>query len=174
MSDALNFRTEGKTDAGQSVDQFAAPPIGDSDLADHTAKMVANALEATRLIEIVEIHARPGQVHLLGRVKKDDERPFMDKVVWPALEVMWDEDIDGHVGKQFFLRNNKAQRKYGWVFSIANKDIRKAAQAICQSFASATKRFEVTEAPLQGPGTPVGSVNLGRGSGRRGASKIGG
>lgn len=173
MSDSGFFQTDGVTEEGQHVGSFEAPNLDEEDYAEHTAKMTANALEATRLIEIMEVKAGPGQVHLLGRVKKNDERDFMEKVVWPSLEASWDNNVDTHIGKQFFLRNNKTQRRYGWVVSFAHTDLRAAANAICQSFAGAAVRFEVSEAPLQGSGTPEGVVEGGgKGAGRKGASAV--
>jgi len=173
MTDSDFFQANGTNDLGQAVGDFEAPALSDSDYAEHTAKMMANALEATRLIEIVEVMAGPGQVHLLGRVKKDNEREFMERVGWPALEVSWDNSIKTHVGTQYFLRKSKDKRRYGWVFSFAHTDLRGAANLICQSFAGVAPRFEVAEAPLRGPGTPQGMVTSGgKGAGKKGASAV--
>jgi len=169
MSD--DFDTDGMNESGQDVGAFDAPDLSTQDYADHTAKMTANALEATGLIEIVEVRAGPGQVHLLGRVKKDNERAYVEHVVDPSLEAMEDEEVDGHICKQFFRRNGR--KKYGWTFSFAAEDLRAAANTICNSFASQAPRFEVTESPLQGPGTPQGSVGAGgQGAGRKGAAAV--
>lgn len=166
MSDT--FETNGVNDLGQDVGTFEAPDLKDQDFADHTAKMTANALEATGLIEIVEVRAGVGQVHLLGRVKKNNERAYVERVVDPALEAMEKSKVDGHICKQFFRRNGK--KKYGWTFSFAAENLSEAAGVICNSFGMLAPKFEVTEAPLTGPGTPHGS--LPGGGGRKGASEV--
>src|SRR5512142_1929036 len=102
------FKRKGKTDEGQDVDEFGAPDLSPQDYAEHTAQGCARAFENTKLIEIVEVHAGPGQIHLLGRVKKDNERIFMERVVGPVLQSFEasEQAIDGFVGKQFFWKNN--------------------------------------------------------------------
>jgi len=164
------FQTTGRTDLGQRVEEFKAPELGDDDFADHTAKMTANAIEATKLIEIVEVKAGVGQVHLLGRVKTDNERVFMDKVVSPVLDAFFDCGADGFVGKQFFKRKKGQPTKYGWVVSFASNSIREAANTICQAVEDSVPRLEVMEAPLSGPSTPQSG---GQKSGRKGAAPIG-
>jgi len=169
MSDKA-FQTTGRTDLGQNVDEFKPPELGDDDFADHTAKMTANAIEATKLIEIVEVKAGVGQVHLLGRVKIDNERAFMEKVVSPVLDAFFDCGADGFVGKQYFKRKRGQLPRYGWVISFASNSIREAANTICTALEDAIPHLEVMEAPLSGPSTPQSG---GQRSGRKGAAPIG-
>ena len=164
------FLTSGLTDTGQRVEEFQAPQLGDDDYADHTAKMTANALDATGLIEIVEVQAGPGKVNLLGRVKQENERVYMDKVVDPILDAFFDCNADGFVGKQFFKRKKGGPKKYGWVISFGSESIRDAANMICQAIEESVPRLEVMEAPLVGPATPQSG---GQRTGRKGASTIG-
>ena len=162
--------TAGLTDTGQPVDAFKAPQLGDDDYADHTAKMMANALEVTRLIEVVEVQAGVGKVHLLGRVKMENERVFMDKVVDPILDAFFDCNADGFVGKQFFKKKKGGPKKYGWVISFGSENLRDVANTICMAVEESVPRLEVMEAPLVGPSTPQSG---GQRSGRKGASTIG-
>ena len=161
------FQTKGINDVGQDIDEFEAPDVSPQEQAEHTAQRTAAALEATKLIEIVEVKASPGQVHMLGRVRKDNERPFMDLVVWPILRAMEHSDADGFVGKQFFLKNDAG--KYGWVISFASNNLKNTAYEVAEALDPALPHVEVMEAPLQGPGTPQ---NGGQSSGRRGASPV--
>jgi hypothetical protein len=159
---------KGTTDTGQEVEAFGAPEITPEEFAEHTANMVANALSATKMFEVVEIKAGIGQVHIMGRVKREKERNFMDRVIVPILKVMdGSDDCNGFVGKQFLLKAGLA--KYAWVISFASNDLRHAASVVCSSFEGAAPRVEVVEAPLAGPGTPQSG---GRGTGRRGAAPV--
>lgn len=147
---------------------FEAPELTETDYAEHTANLTANAFQATKLFEIVEVRAGIGQVHLLGRVKQDDERAFLEKVITPALKAIESlPDCDGHICKQFVLKGGKT--KYGWAISIAAKDLRAAAHVICGAISSAIPKREVMESPLVGPATPVGG---GAGGGRKGAAPV--
>jgi hypothetical protein len=162
-----NFATRGVTDEGQRVDDFNAPDLSPQEYAEHTAQQTAGAFEATKLIEIVEVKAGIGAVHLLGRVKKDNEKPFMDMVVRPVLQAMSESEADGFVGKQFFLKNGSV--KYGWVISFSSNNLKHAAYTIAEALEPAIPRLEVMESPLVGPGAPQSG---GSGSGRRGASPL--
>jgi len=160
-------KARGINDVGQSVSEFDAPDISPQEYADHTAQQTAKAFEATKLIEIVEVKAGIGQVHLLGRVKKDNERAFMELIVGPVLRAMEHADADGFIGKQFFLKNGAV--KYGWVISFASNNLRQAAYEVGEALEPAIPRLEVMETPLSGPPAPQSG---GPGSGRRGASPL--
>jgi hypothetical protein len=149
-----------------TADPFAPPSLGEEDYADHTAKMVANAFEATELIEIVEVKAGIGEIHLMGRVKSKKEPMFLESVVKPILYAM-QGTCNGHVGKQFLLKRD--EMRYGWVISFASNDLKKAASAICESIAPLRPKVESDEAPLMGTGAPQSG---GRGTGRKGASPL--
>jgi hypothetical protein len=163
---------QGVTDAGQDVHQFDAPDISPEEYAEHTASRVASALEATKMFGVVEVKAGLGQVHIMGRVRREHERRWAENVIFPMLLTMEkSEDCNGFIGKQYILKEGKAldNLKYAWVISFASNDLRKSAADICTSFAAAIPRVEVTEAPLMGPSSPQSG---GARSGRKGASPV--
>jgi len=161
------FRTRGKTDAGQDVEEFKEPDLSPKDQAEHTAQRTAAAFEATKLIEIVEVKASPGQVHLLGRVRHDDEKEFLRSVVLPTLMAMSGDEADGHLCQQYFLKNGSL--RYGWVISFASNNLKATACKIAEALEPAIPRMEVLESPLQGPSTPQSG---GQTTGRRGAAPV--
>jgi len=171
MSDSLENefgRQKGRTDSSQDVDAFKPPDLTPEEYAEHTANLTANAFQATKLFEIVEVKAGVGQVHLLGRVKQEDERAFMEKVVTPVLKAIEaSRECEGHICKQFFLKNGKV--KYAWTVSFAANNLKAAAHAICEAISIAVPRLEVMESPLVGPSTPIGG---GAGGGRKGATPV--
>jgi hypothetical protein len=155
---------EGK-DSDAREGRYPAPELSDEDYTEHTAGQTANALQSTKLFEVVEVKTGIGQIHLLGRVKQDNERAFLDKVVVPILKVL--EKYDGHICKQFLLKNGDL--KYAWSVSFAAEDIRAVAHEVCNAIAAAVPKLQVMEAPLVGPSTPQGAGPRG---GRKGASPI--
>ena len=157
-----------ETDIGQDVDAFAAPEISPEEFAEHMANSVANAIVATKFFEVVEVQAGVGQIHILGRVKKEKEKTFMSQVVRPILGVINSDDCSGFVGKQFLLKDNEV--RYAWVVSFASNDLRHASSIVCRSFEQVVPVREVTEAPLLGRGAPQSG---GRGTGRKGAAPVG-
>jgi hypothetical protein len=166
------FAGSGRNALGQEVDGFAEPEMTAEEYANHTARMVAAALEATRMFGIVEIKSGVGQAHILGRVKREKERIFAEKVVYPVvLALKKDEDSTGFIGKQYLLKggDNFDDLKYAWVFSFASNNLREAAHKVCDAFRPAIPRREVTEGPLMGPGTPQSG---GQKSGRKGAAPV--
>lgn len=173
IEDEFVSRTHGLTDAGQDVESFAEPELTPEEYARHTAQMVAKALEATRMFGVIEVQAGVGQAHIMGRVKREKERAFAENVVYPVLVAMEkDHDCSGFVGKQYLLKDGGSSfddMKYAWVFSFASNDIREAAHKVCNSFADAIPRVEVTEGPLLGPATPQSG---GYKSGHRGAAPV--
>ena len=167
MSNSEFFsESEGVTELGQDVGAFEASEVGPEEYAEHKANVLANVLQSTQIFDVVEVQAGIGQINVMGRVRRDKERVFLDKVVTPVLTVMHKtDDIEGFVGKQFILRDEAV--KYAWVISYASDNLQKATQLICQSFEAIIPRTEVTESPLMGPSTPQsGGIK----SGRKGAS----
>jgi hypothetical protein len=163
-----DFLSEGVNEVGQDVTSFDAPDIGPEEYAEHMANVLANALQATKIFGVVEVQAGIGQVNVMGRVKRDSERVFLDKVVTPILVMMNKiDDVEGFIGKQFLLRDGGV--KYAWVISYASNDLKKATFAVCQAFEGAIPRLEVTESPLMGPPTPQSG---GTTTGRKGASPV--
>jgi len=161
-------RNKGRNEAEQDVDEFRAPELTPDEYAEHTANLTANAFQGTRLFEVVEVKAGVGQIHLLGRVKQDDERTFLDKVITPVLKAIdASHQCEGHICKQFILKNGKT--KYAWTISFAANDLKAAAHAICGAVSSAMPHLEVMESPLTGPATPAGG---GPGGGRKGATPV--
>lgn len=161
-------RKKGRTDSSQDVDEFRAPDLSPDEYAEHTANQTANAFQATKLFEVVEVKAGLGQVHLLGRVKQDDERAFLDRVITPVLKAIEaSRECEGHICKQFILKNGKT--RYAWTVSFAANNLKAAAHAICSAIQASVPKLEVMEAPLVGPATPSGG---GPGGGRKGASPV--
>ena len=161
------FQAQGMNEVGQDIAEFKEPDLSPQDQAEHTAQRTAAAYESTNLIEIVEVKAAPGQVHLLGRVQRANEKTFMEQVVLPTLKAMSGDEADGHLCKQFFLKNGSL--RYGWVISFASNNLKATAYKIAEAIEPAIPRLEVTEAPLRGPGTPQSG---GQTSGRRGAAPV--
>jgi len=157
------------TEAGDAISAFDAPEISPEEHAEHWAGIFANALTSTKLIGIVEVKSGVGQVHVMGRVRRDRERVFLEKVITPILR-LFDRLEDGHgfLGKQFLLKDGEV--KYAWVISFTSHALKDTVTQVCRCFESAIPRLEVTEAPLLGPSTPQSG---GRKSGRRGAALVG-
>lgn len=161
-------RRQGRNELDQDVQGFKAPNLSAEEYAEHTANLTANAFQATKLFEVVEVKAGVGQVHLLGRVKQEDERVFVDKVITPVLiAIEAEHECEGHVCKQFIRKNGKT--KYAWTISFAANNLREAAHAICNAVSDSIPRLEVMESPLVGPPTPVGS---GPGGKNKGATPV--
>jgi hypothetical protein len=157
---------KGYTDLGQDVTAFNAPDLSPKDIADHTAGIFARAWEGTGLVEVVEVQASAGQVHILGRVKRENERELVNnvvKAVYTACNHKKGQCV-ARVAKPFFLKDN-GQMAYAWEFTFISSDLKAAAQVVCDAIEMAIPRREVLEAPLMGPKCPQG----GPGS-RKGAS----
>jgi hypothetical protein len=152
-----------------AASSYDAPDLTSEDYAEHTANQTANALQATRMFEVVEVKAGIGQVHLLGRVKQENEKAFLNKVVTPVLRALEESNggCAGHICKQFIRKNGKT--KYAWTVSFASADLRSASHLICEALSGAVVGREVLEAPLVGPPTPLGGGPLG---GRKGATPV--
>lgn len=162
----------GRTDLDQDVGAFDAPELSEEDYADHTAQQVAGALSATKLFEIVELKASPGSIHFIGRVHRDNERTWVNNVIFPVLDIIEAmPDADAHLCKQFF-KNPAGVKKYAWSLSFASRDLRALAHKICDAIEPLIPRMEVHEVPLVGRGTPVGSSMGSGGAGTKGASTL--
>jgi hypothetical protein len=162
------LETTGKTDTGQRVEDFDAPDISTQEYAEHTANQMAAAFQATNLFQIIEVKAGVGQVYLLGRVKHEDEKRFVEDVVDAALGAMEEErGCEGHVCKQYMKHHGVT--KYAWNITFAARDVQSAARAISDAIDPFIPRKEVAKMPMQGPATPV---NSGAGSKGRGASLV--
>ena len=156
------------TEAGDAVSAFEAPEISPEEYAEHWAGALARALTLTKLIGIVEVRSGIGQAHVMGRVRRDQERLFLEKVVEPILRFFdRDDGCHGFMGKQYLLKDDAV--KYAWVISFASNDLKSTVGRVCLAFEGAVPRMEVTEAPLLGTGAPQSG---GRQSGRRGASPV--
>jgi len=160
------FRRTGRNESNQEIGEFDAPEISAQEFAEHTANQTAGAFAATKMFEVVEVKAGVGQIHLLGRVKKDYDKMFVEKVIDPVLRAIYKTDgCEGHLCKQFLLKDGVT--KFAWTISFAANDLRAAAHAICEAITPAIPRHEVMESPLRGPSTPVGSKG-----GRKGAAPV--
>lgn len=169
MSAEADFApTSGRNLCDQDISEFAAPEISAQEFAEHTANQTAQAFQATRLFEVVEVKAGVGQVHLLGRVKQDHDKVFVDSVITPVLQAIEETDgCEGHLCKQF-LRKNGAT-KFAWTISFASNDLRAAAHAVVNAITPIIPKYEVMESPLKGPGTPAGAQGK---AGRKGAAPV--
>ena len=160
--------TSGKNMCDQDVSEFAAPEISAQEFAEHTANQTATAFQSTRMFEVVEVKAGVGQVHLLGRVKQDHDKAFVDQVVTPVLQAIEETDgCEGHLCKQFLRKNGIT--KFAWTISFAANDLRAAAHAVVNAIAPVIPKYEVMESPLQGPSTPMGAQGK---AGRKGATPV--
>lgn len=163
------FQAKGKTDEGQDLSTFDPPELSKEQYTEHAAGVIANALEATKLVVVREVKANlVNQVHLLCRVKESDAREVANKLVCLLLKrCEGSEKIEAFMGKQFLLVNGKMA--YAWVFSFACEDLKYLMQVVCDTIEEALprKRVEVLESPLMGSGTPQSS-----GPGSRGASPL--
>lgn len=161
-------KKKARNEVDQDVDSFAAPDLSPEEYAEHTAQQVANAFQATKLFEVVEVRAGVAQVFLIGRVKQDNEKIFLEKVIAPVLAAIERaKEVEGHVCKQFLLKNGTV--RYGWTISFAANNLKAAAHAICEAISSAIPRVEVTESPLMGSGPSAGATGAG---GKKGARAV--
>jgi len=161
-----DFLGSDTNEAGQDISQFDAPELSELDYTEHLANMVANALQATNLFEIVELKAGVIQFHIMGRVRKDNEKNVILKIVKPILGAVSDS-VDIFMGKQYILKNGNVV--YAWVLSVSSQEIKKAAYTICEVLSDSIPKFEVMESPLLGAPTPQTN---GYQSGKRGAAPV--
>lgn len=150
------FESSGRTELGQSVDDFDAPDLTPEEVTEHYAGVVANILEGTNLIEVREIQANMvNQIHLLARVKEKDARTVAQLVVKSILFAVEASDVDAFIGKQYLIK--EGDLVYAWVFSFTHpSNIKKVADVVSAAIDKAipTKKVDVLEAPLLGSGPP--------------------
>lgn len=140
--------------------------------AEQLARILADALESTGLIEIIEPKAAVNTIHLMARVQRQHERDVIHTIARNMLQsVAAHEEI--YIGKSFFLRNGKM--RYAWVFSVASDNLEDLVDVLVASIEESyddheeeatLKKVDVMEAPLLGPRTPQSSSY----PGARGAS----
>lgn len=162
------FNSDGRTELGQSVDNFNAPDLTPEEMTEHYGNVIARALEGTGLIEVREVQANlVNQVHIMARVKEKNARVVAQKVISALLQRTEPTDIECFCGKQYLWVEGRLV--YAWVFGFGSPDIKRMAQIVCDTIEVAVppKRVEVLEAPLMGPGTPQSS-----GPGSRGAAPV--
>ena len=144
--------------------------------AEELASIMEKRLETTGLIQVVETQFHIKQVHLLCRVRQENER----LVVHGPIEAMTEcaDDFpelkpELFFGKSYFRKGGKL--RYGWVFSFGSDDLVKLIEEMCDSLvdvSSGKRRVEVMEAVLVGPPTPRGSVVGSSGGGTKGAAPL--
>lgn len=159
------------------MDGFRAPELSDEEMYEHYGNAIANGLEATKLVKVVEVKASSARKRFdfLCRVKGENEKDF---VHGPLRAILFHCDgiCDSFLGKELLLKVDEKTKKkkmvYGWVISLSGKDPEAIVRAVGEALESVAPRLEVTESPLMGPGTPQGSVMGSGQSGSKGASSV--
>lgn len=158
-----------------TFDEIRDSSLSPIEVAEELADIMSARLEGTGLVQIVEKQFHIKQVHLLGRVRQENER----LVVHGPIDIMAEcgEDFpelkpELFFGKTYFRKNGKL--RYGWVFSFGSDDITALIEAMCDSLTdiSGRGRIEVMEANLYGTPPPRGSVVGSSGGGTRGVSVV--
>jgi hypothetical protein len=151
---------------------YESSDLSSQDYAERAANIMAQAFQKTGLVEIAQVKAAVGQVHLLGRVK--DEKSFVDNAVFPVLEAVDDDECDSYFGIQYFLKKGAVsgtrRRRYGWVISFSSPDMDKTLREVCDVLDGLYQQNELMEVPLVGKAPPQSG---GATSGRKGASPVG-
>ena len=134
------------------------------------AHVLKQALERTKLVEIKEVQVMVNQVHLLGRVKTENE----PKLIRGPIKAMWlrsninkkKENLT--TSKSYFGVNDDL--KYGWTFSAGSDNLEDLVGRLCSALddSDIEAKVELEEAVLLGPATPAGSVT----GGKKGASLV--
>ena len=156
------------------VDMEDVPP---EKLTEHVAGQIANALEATNLLQIREIQANQvGQVHIILRVPTENEFEVAQKIVDSLLieiDDKQDPDIKVFLGKQYLRKFDekigKKRLAYAWVFSFSAQDLRRMSRVVCEVIEQSipVSKLDIMEAPLLGQGAPLST-----GPGVRGARPL--
>jgi len=168
VDEGIFSKPSGQTDVGDDVAAFEQGATRKEEV-DHYASMFARAIESTKLADVVELNtAEVGQIHILARVKRHNEKLWIDKIVDAILLVCEKDNIDQHICKQFFRRHGK--KKFGWMISYGATDIKTATISICSSIEELVPKHEVLEAPLIGRGTPQSGGQVGPKSAMRGGA----
>ena len=160
-------------DLDESQD-YESPDLSPQDYAERAADIMAMAFQKTGLVEVAQTRAALGQIHLLCRVKAENEKRFVDDAVFPILEAV-DDDCESYIGTQYFLKEGGVKgarsRRYGWTISFSSPDIDKTLREVCDVLDSLCQKNELMEAPLVGKPAPQSG---GTKSGRKGASPVAG
>jgi len=158
-----------------TFDEIRKASMGPMEVAEELTNIMAARLEATGMIQVVEKQFHIKQVHLLCRVRQENER----LVVHGPIDIMTEcaDDFpqfkaELFFGKTYFRKNGKL--RYGWVFSFGSDDIVGLIEEMCDSLTDVSKKRKVDlmEAPLFGSPPPRGSVMGSRGGGTRGVSVV--
>jgi hypothetical protein len=155
-----------RTESGQELSDFDAPDLSPQDHAEHIAGIVSRAIESTGLMQVKEVKATVGKIHLLGRVVDENKKDFVQKFgkgVWRRVNT-W---CDIFLGTQYFPYKGDVENiMYGWVFAFSTENLMEACKEICAVAEELTPRTDTMEVPLMGPSTPQG------GGGRKGAREV--
>lgn len=146
------------------------------EVSEELAKLMEQRLEATGLVQVVEKQVHIKQIHLLCRVRQENER----LVVHGPIDVMTEcaddfPDLKAELffGKSYFRKGGKL--RYGWVFSFGSDDIVRLIEEMCDSLHDVHSRIrgDVMEVALVGPPPPKGAVmGAGGAGGSKGAAPV--
>ena len=163
------FQTTGRNDLGQDVAVFDAPDLSPTQITEHCAGQIANAIESTGLVEVVETMANMvNQVHFQCRVKDSNAREVAHSMVHPLIRLGCEnEAYDFFLGKQFLEKKGKIV--FAWIFSFSASDIQGMTRDVIDAIdhLNGNAKKEVLETPLMGSGTPMSA-----GQGSRGARPL--
>jgi hypothetical protein len=155
-----------------TFDEIREKSLSPIEVAEELAKLMEKSLEATGLVQVVEKQVHIKQVHLLCRVRQENERLVVHGPI-DAMTECADEypelKAELFFGKSYFRKGGKL--RYGWVFSFGSDDIVKLTEEMCDALLDVHNRVraDVMEAQLVGPSTPKGSVGPG---GFKGAAPV--
>jgi hypothetical protein len=174
--------TSGKTDVvknrhtdeekpAQDISMFEAPELSDEDYTEHSAGIIANALDRTGLVEIYEITVeKTNQFVLSARVKTESEKDFITKIL-RSIQMKTYGQMETFFCQHYFikeLKGGKLQQVFSWKLAFGGIESRDAAKLVSEAIDDIIPKMEVMESPLLGPGTPQGVV----GGKSKGASTI--
>ena len=162
------FASSGMTDGNQDIRTFEAPDLTESDLAEHYAGALARALESTNYFEVIEVFADNGEVHITGRVKRDNEKQFLQKCVKEMLRIEQTKICQMLIGKRYLLRSDSVL--YAWSVAVSSKRLKEATHALCNCLDALQPRREIVESPLMGSASPQSG---GQTTGKKGAHPTG-
>lgn len=123
---------------GEGVEHSPLPPETLSEAqVKALGQKTASAIAATGVGEIVEVKTdETGQIHLLCRLKEEDERRFVHDIGHSVLSVTHGR-CDSFLGKEYFLKGGKL--RYGWVLSFASTSLATITEAICHAVQTGAK-----------------------------------
>lgn len=94
----------------------------ETDVFEEAAKEISTHLERTGLFESRDTSFSPGQVHILGRVKKEDQKVWVHTVYKGLLYACKKDGTDCFLGNQYMLDDKTGTMLFGWVVSLSGKD----------------------------------------------------